>query len=628
MATDVHAAVESQSGTQAPLVVNDMVIEVATANGSGSASANMVLTRAIFQMGVPVSAKNIFPSNIQGLPTWFVIRANGKGWTAYRENTDLMVCMNKKSVEQDLANLRPGVTVVMNEDLKGFVQRDDLHVVAAPFAKLVKPLTREVPKLGRLMINMMYVGVVAWLLDIELDEVDRAIDKQFSRKPKAADLNKQVARAGYDWAGENTQRLSPHRIERMSGMTEGKILIDGNTACALGAIWGGCSVIAWYPITPSSSLAESAIDYMKELRHDPETGKATYAIIQAEDELASIGIVAGAGWAGARAMTATSGPGISLMSEIAGLCYFAEIPAVIVDVQRLGPSTGLPTRTSQGDILKAFYLSHGDCKHLLLIPGSMHEAFHFTCEAFNLAERYQTLVFVMTDLDMGMNQWMSEPFTAPTEPINRGKVLTEQDVEQLENFARYRDVDGDGIAYRTLPGTEHPNAAYFTRGTGHTDRATYSEDPRHWVENLDRLSRKFETAHMEMPTPVVHTMDGATFGIIAYGTSDAAVLEAMETLDREYGLSANYLRIRALPPHDDVYAFLEDHPIVYIVDQNRDGQMATVLKTFRPDLAYKMYYVRHYNGLPITSRVVVEKIVAFELGPEPQPMEQPQEERV
>ena len=420
-----------------------MVITIATSNGTGSQSANLILLRTLFNMGVPVGGKNMFPSNIQGLPTWFTIRANGDGWTCRRAGTDVFVAMNPESVRDDLRELRPGSILILNEDMKSFMNRDDLITYVVPFSKLIVPICPD-GRLRRLVVNMMYVGVVGWLLSLDLEEIKKSILRQFNNKVKAAELNTTAMVGGYQWAAENLQRQELYKIERMTGQTEGKIIIEGNQAAALGLLYGGVSVLAWYPITPSSSVCENLISLLGKYRTDAD-GKATYAVVQAEDELASIGMVVGAGWAGARAVTATSGPGISLMSEFAGLSYFAEVPAVIVDVQRMGPSTGLPTRTCQGDVLKAYNLSHGDCRHILLIPGNVEECYEFGVEVLNLAERFQTLVFLMLDLDLGMNNWMTEPFKAPTAPLDRGKVLDAEGLEQVQEFARYRDVDGDGF---------------------------------------------------------------------------------------------------------------------------------------------------------------------------------------
>lgn len=588
--------------------INDMVISIATSNGTGSQSANNILMRTIFNMGVPVGGKNLFPSNIQGLPTWFDIRVNKDDFTSRRAGVDLMVCMNPESVRDDIAALRPGAILLINEDMKAFINRDDLIIYVVPFSKLVIPVCPD-GRLRRLVINMMYVGTVAWLLHMDIQEVKNAIQKQFGRKPAALELNENAAVAGYDWAEENLDRQDLFAIERMTGKAENKVIMDGNMAAALGLLYGGVSVLSWYPITPSSSVCENLINFLGKYRHEAD-GKATYAVVQAEDELAAIGMVVGAGWAGARAVTATSGPGISLMAEFAGLSYFAEIPSVIVDVQRMGPSTGLPTRTCQGDIAKAYYLSHGDCKHVLLIPGTVQEIFEFGIDVLNLAERLQTLVFLMLDLDLGMNNYMVDPLVLPEKPLDRGKVLDAEALEKVEEFARYRDVDGDGIPYRTLPGTPHPKAAFFTRGTGHTDRATYSEKPEDWQNNMDRLARKFTTARTLVPQPVVEKVDGAEVAIIAYGSSHAPVEEARIRLENEHGIKTNYLRIRALPSSDLVKEFIQQYDRVLLVEQNRDAQMAGILRADYPELASRIHSVLHYNGLPLDAETVVNGILS------------------
>ena len=613
MASDTGTAVLEQPARRQIVKINDVIIEVATMNGSGSQSANLVLARAIFQMGVPVGAKNTFPSNIQGLPTWFTIRANKEGWVGRGRHVDVLVAMNPDSVDDDLAGLGPGASVIIRDDLEAHVTRTDLNVIAVPFAQLVKEAC-EIARLRRLVVNMMYVGVLAHLLQIEIEEVYAALEKQFGRKPKALEINRGAVDHAWRWAKERLEPLSTLRIERMEA-TEGKVLIEGNRAAALGAIWGGVTVASWYPITPSSSVTETLTEHMTQLRRDPQSGKATFAIIQAEDELAAISMAVGAGWAGARSMTSTSGPGISLMAEQAGLAYFAEIPLVIVDVQRMGPSTGLPTRTCQGDILKTYYLSHGDCKHLLLIPGSMQECFDFACESFNIAERFQTLVFLMSELDLGMNLWMSDPLEAPSKPIDRGKVLSAEQVERMGGFKRYEDVDGDGIAYRTLPGTDNPKAAYFTRGTGHTEAATYSEKPEDWLRNIDRLAKKFETARKELPPPAIHPGHGARFGVIAYGSSDPAMLEALHLFEKEHGYRPDYLRIRALPPHAQVLDFIENHETVYVVEQNRDSQMASVLRAEWPAVASRLRSALHYGGMAIDAVSIVDLILDQEGAP-------------
>ncbi|MCX7624916.1 MAG: 2-oxoacid:acceptor oxidoreductase subunit alpha [Candidatus Sumerlaeaceae bacterium] len=593
------------------LRINDVVISVATSNGTGSISANLVLTRAIFQMGIPVGAKNLFPSNIQGLPTWFTIRANEHGWLGRRADVDLLVAMNRESVAADLAALPSGAVVVLHADLSDALQRDDLVVYHVPFSQLVEKVCAE-PKLRRLVVNMVYVGVTGWLLGIEMQEILHAITRQFTGRPKAIEINQAAAKLGFEWAGEKLTRQERFRLERRD-LTQGKILIEGNVASAIGLMYGGLQVFAWYPITPSSSLAEALSDLMSQWRRDAETGKATYAILQAEDELAAIGVVVGAGWAGARAATATSGPGLSLMAEIVGLAYFAEIPAVIIDVQRVGPSTGLPTRTSQGDMLKAYYLSHGDCKHVLLIPANPREAFEFSYQALDLAQRLQAPVFVMSDLDLGMNYWMSDSFQPPSKPLDRGKVLSAAQLEQITDFARYRDVDGDGIPYRTLPGTRHPKAPFFTQGAGHDDRARRSEKPQDWAGNLERLALKHSTARSLVPEPIVQFAPLPTRrAVIAYGSSDLPTQEALHHLLTLHECPLNYLRLRALPASEKAIEFIENHERVYIVEQNRDGQVACILRAEFPHVADRLYSILHFNGLPLDAETIVKQVLELE----------------
>lgn len=598
-----------QAGASNPKI-NDIVIQIATSNGSGSQSSNSVLLKSIFQMGVPVSGKNLFPSNIQGLPTWYTIRANKDGWIANRKEVDFLVAMNSESIVEDLRSLRPNATVVLNSELQQHLTRKDLQVHIVPFNEIVVGVCPEV-KLRKLVTNMIYVGVVGFLLSMDLEEIKKAIAKQFKSKAKAAELNTNAAVAGYNWASEhliNDRRFSIQRMEKPAD----RIMIEGNAATALGLMYGGVTVVGWYPITPSSSVCENLIDLLGKYRNDPATGKATYAVVQGEDEIASIGYVVGAGWAGARAATATSGPGISLMGEFAGLAYFAEIPAVIVDVQRMGPSTGLPTRTCQGDIAKAYYLSHGDCKHLLLIPGNAAECYEFGTLSFDVAERFQTLVFVMTDLDLGMNNWMSPAFKPPTQDMDRGKVLSAEDLERVKKFERYRDIDGDGIPYRTIPGTKHPLAAYFTRGTGHTAAATYSEKPEDWQANIDRLAKKFNTAREKLPQPILEINSKGDIGVIAYGSSDPAIKESAAQLKNEAGISIDYLRVRALPAADAVRKFIESHRVVYLVEQNRDAQMACILRGEYPELAPKIKSVLHYDGMALDAQTVTDAILKWE----------------
>jgi 2-oxoglutarate ferredoxin oxidoreductase subunit alpha len=590
-------------------VVNDVSLQVATVNGSGSQSANTVLLRAIFQMGVPVSGKNLFPSNIAGLPTWYTIRANKDGWVGRKKEIDVLVAMNQESAKEDVANLRPGSAVIYDEPLGLATQRSDLAFYPVPFDKVVHSITSDA-KTKKLLRNMAYVGVVAQLFELEMPEVERAIGKHFAKKAKALELNLAAARAGFEFSRTQLQKKDPFVVQRMDA-NQGKIIIDGNSAAALGAMFGGVSVVTWYPITPSSSLVESLIAYMKKYRVGSD-GKATFAIVQAEDELAAVGMVIGAGWAGARAMTATAGPGLSLMSEFVGLGYFAEVPAVIWDVQRVGPSTGLPTRTSQGDLLAAAFLSHGDTKHLVLLPATVEECFHFGWEAFDIAEHFQTPVFVLSDLDLGMNNWMSAPFSYPEQPIRRGKVLSKEDLDRLGGFERYRDVDGDGIGYRTLPGTDHPAAAYFTRGTGHNEKAQYSERSEDWERNLARLVRKLDNARSALPAPVWEGQ-GAPVGIIAYGSSHHAVVESRDQLRREKGIEADYLRVRAYPFSRDVEAFLKSHERTYVVEQNRDGQLAALVRLdIAAELVPRLRSVAHIPGLPLDARSITEEISARE----------------
>src|SRR5690242_6580680 len=520
---------EPLSGQSDHSVINDFSIQVATVNGSGSQTANTVLMRAIFQMGIPVSGKNMFPSNIAGLPTWFTIRASKHGYIGRRKEIDFLVAMNPETAREDVLKLDPGGAVVYDEPLKLNELRTDLHFYPVPFDKLVAPVCPE-PKLRKLVRNMIYDGVVAQLLSIDMQEIRKALVKQFGpKKAKAAELNWGACQAGFEFATNTFAKTDPCRVERMNE-TAGKIIIDGNAACALGAMFAGCTVVTWYPITPSSSLVETMIGYMRRFRHDPETGKANYAIVQAEDEIASIGMALGAGWAGARSMTATAGPGISLMSEFIGLGYYAEVPTVIYDVERVGPSTGLPTRTQQGDLLSTALLSHGDTKHPMFFPCSPEECFTMSMDAFNFAEKFQTPTFVMTDLDLGMKNWMSDPFPYPEAPIERGKVLSADDVKRLGGFSRYKDVDGDGVGYRTLPGTDAPNASYFTRGSGHNDKAQYTEREDDYINNMDRLAHKFEVMRKHVPEPVVHIKENARIGFIYCGTSDYAVRESCDQL--------------------------------------------------------------------------------------------------
>jgi 2-oxoglutarate ferredoxin oxidoreductase subunit alpha len=615
MATTDVVPRESAGGMGKRRIVNDMSIQVATVNGSGSQSSNTVLLRSIFQMGVPVSGKNMFPSNIAGLPTWYTIRANKNGYIGRKKEIDFLVAMNPETAQEDTMSLAPGASVLYDEPLALHKLRNDLIFYAVPYDKIVAQVCPEA-KLRKLVKNMVYVGVVANLLTIDMAEIEKAIRKQFAKKVKAANLNLAAAQAGFEYAKANLEKRGAFYIERMD-KTTGKIIIDGNSAAALGCMFAGCTVVTWYPITPSSSLVETMIDYMKEYRIGPD-GKATFAIVQAEDELAAIGMVIGAGWAGARSMTATAGPGISLMAEFAGLAYYVEVPGVIWDIQRVGPSTGLPTRTSQGDILSTAFLSHGDTKNIMLIPCSVEECFTMATEAFNLAEQFQTLVFVMSDLDLGMNNWMADPFPYPTTPIKRGKVLSKEDLDRLGGFARYKDVDGDGIGYRTLPGTPHSAAAYFARGSGHNEKAQYSERADDFENNMERLNRKFETARSFVPRPEITKGNSAggqkvNIGIIGYGTSHWGITESRDQLRDEYAIETDYLRLRAYPFTREVHEFIEQHEHVYIVEQNRDAQMLSLLKLdLKPELTTRLRSIAHITGLPLDARSITDELTSME----------------
>lgn len=586
-------------------IVNDFSIIVATVNGSGSQSANSVLLKSIYGMGVPVSGKNLFPSNISGLPTWFTIRASKDGYVARKRQSEVLVALNPETAREDILALPKGGAAIYEENLNLKQYREDVVSYPVPFDKITNGICPEA-KLRKLVKNMVYVGVVAQLLAIDIAEVERSVQKQFSHKRKVFDLNFGAVKAGWEYAQTTFTKQDPFFIERMN-KTAGKIIIDGNAACAMGAVFGGVTVVAWYPITPSTSVIESTTEMLKELRVTPE-GKATFAVVQAEDELAAIGMVLGAGWAGARSMTSTSGPGISLMAEFTGLGYYAELPGVIFDVERSGPSTGMPTRTQQADLLSTAFLSHGDTKHPILLPGNVKECFEFGCAAFDLAERLQTPVFVFTDLDLGMNNWMSDPFDYPEKPIDRGKVLTAEELDKLGSFARYRDVDGDAIGWRTIPGTMHPKAAYFTRGSGHNDAAGYTERPNEYQAVMDRLTRKFETARTLVPAPVVYRDGKSKIGFLAFGTTDFAMRESLDQIEKENGLSVDYMRIRSFPFTHEIHDFVASHERVYVVEQNRDAQMASLLKLDLPaDQVVKLRSILHYNGLPIDAQSITDE---------------------
>lgn len=593
-------------------VFNDFSIHIATVNGSGSQTANSVLLRAIFQMGIPVTGKNLFPSNIAGLPTWFTIRVSKDGYIARRRHNDILVVMNPETAAEDVDAMGPGSLIVANDSIKLPEIPADRFVYRVPMVKLMESITTDV-KLRRLVVNMLYLGALAELLGIEEKEIDAALTGQLGRKPKALALNLSAVHASMLYAREHFDQNHPYRIARMNS-TEGKILIDGNTAAALGAMFAGVTVVSWYPITPSSSLVEALIGFLEQHRRDPITGKATFAVVQAEDEIAAIGMVLGAGWAGARAMTATSGPGISLMGEFAGYGYYAEIPGVIFDIQRVGPSTGLPTRTAQADLDFVANISHGDTQFPVLLPGTVEECYEFAQAAFDLAERLQMPIFVLSDLDLGMNNWMSDPFEYPSKELDRGKVLDDEALAKVTKFERYRDVDGDGIPYRTLPGTRDWKGAYFTRGSGHDEAARYTESPEAYVRGLDRLKKKYDTARNLVPMPELLETPGAEVGIIAFGSSHGAVLEARDQLLKA-GCATSYLRVRALPFHESVAAFVRKHPRVYVVEQNRDGQLGDRVRLEVPERAASIKSVLHYLGLPLDAASVTEGVLAHEKPP-------------
>jgi 2-oxoglutarate ferredoxin oxidoreductase subunit alpha len=606
--TDV-AVQESAAPSRTQRIVNDFAIQVATVNGSGSQTANLVLLRSIFQMGVPVSGKNMFPSNIAGLPTWYTIRASAKGYIGRKKEVDFLVAMNPETAKEDVLTLPPGAAAVYDEPLKLKDLRSDVIFYPVPFDKIITTITHDA-KLRRLVRNMIYDGVLSRLLSVDMGQMEKALRKQLGKKEKAIQLNLGALKAGYDYAEANLPKQDPFVIEPMN-KTQGMILIEGNAAAAIGCMMAGVTFVGWYPITPSSSLCESLIDYLKKYRKDPETGKATYAVIQAEDEIAALGMVIGAGWMGARSMTSTAGPGMSLMAEFTGLGYYAEVPAVIFDIQRCGPSTGLPTRTGQQDILSTAFLSHGDTKHPMLLPASVAECYSMAMDAFDLAERLQTPVFVMSDLDLGMNTWMAQPFEYPSKPLDRGKRLDAETLKRIGEFGRYRDVDSDGIPYRTVPGDGMP--AYFTRGSGHNEKAQYSERADDYANNLDRLARKFDTAKKMVPKPQVDQRQRGGIGLIGYGTSHWAIVESRDQLKNEQALDTSYLRLLAYPFSAEVMDFIDRCDRVYVVEQNRDGQMFSLLgMECSPQQFAKLRSIRHYVGLPIDGRSVTTELMKQE----------------
>ncbi len=589
--------------------INDFVVKFANVNGSGSASANELFARAILRMGVPVSPRNIFPSNIQGLPTWYEVRVNENGYQGRRGGVDLMVAMNPQTWDDDLKEIEAGGYVFYDntKPLPKARLRDDIHVIGMPLTEICNATYTD-PRQRQLFKNIIYVGALSALLEIDPNEIERLFSEQYKGKEVLLQSNVKALRLGRDYALGNLSCPLGLRIQRADAVGN-KVFLDGNNAAALGAVYGGATVCAWYPITPSSSLAEAFIKHCQQYRIDPATGKQKFAVVQAEDELASIGIVIGAGWNGARAFTATSGPGISLMSEFIGLAYFAEIPAVIIDVQRGGPSTGMPTRTQQSDLLACAYASHGDTKHVLLFPEDPRECFEFSAKAFELADRLQTPIFVMTDLDIGMNTRLCEPLQWDDKHVyDRGKVMTYAELQAGKDFGRYNDVDGDGIAYRTYPGTHPTRGGYFTRGTTKDRYARYSETGPDYVYNVQRLLRKFETAKKYVPVPLLYPAEKpARFGAIFYGSTSPAMQEALDVLASR-GIHVNALRVRGFPFQDEIADFVASHPWVFVIEQNRDAQLKTLLVNEAKINQTRLLSVLHYDGTPITARFIVEQI--------------------
>ena len=590
-------------------IVNDFSITVGTKNGSGSSTANNTILRSIFKMGIPVSGKNLFPSNIQGLPTWYTIRVNKDGFIARKETSDIVIAMNPDSFAKDLASVTPGGAFFYADDIKQPITRVDIAIYPMPVKSIVKNDPNVPTDFRELVGNMVYVGVLAQIIGMDMEAIRAALTFHFKGKQKPIDMNLNAVKAGAEWAATNIEKKDPFYLEHMN-KTEGMIMADGNTAAALGSIFGGVQFAGWYPITPATSLAEALNDYLPVLRKR-EDGKHTYAIVQAEDELAALGMAIGAGWSGLRAMTSTSGPGLSLMTEFAGLAYYAEVPVVIWDVQRIGPSTGLPTRTSQGDLSFTYFIGHGDSHSVILLPGDVHECFEFGWKAFDVAERIQTPVFVLSDLDMGMNQWIIKPFQYPEAPMDRGKVLWEKDLEEIKgNWGRYLDVDGDALPYRTFPGNKHPLSSYFTRGTGHDEYAKYTEDSAMYMKNMERLARKQVTAKQYVPAPVLHSNKKASVGIIAYGSTENAIFEAQAQLSAEHNLESELLRIRAIPFTKEVDEFIQRYDQIFVVEMNRDAQMLQILYTEYPQYAMKFKSVAYHDGLPAAAKWVREGILA------------------
>ena len=584
-------------------IANDFTINIATANGTGSQSANLILLQSLFDMGVPVSGKNLFPSNISGLPTWYIVRLSDRGYQAPGDRTHIQILVNKATWEEDLAALEPGSVVVWNMDSKMPVEREDIISYPVPMTKLARSLN---PKLSKLVTNIVYVGVLAELLGITDEALNKAVAGQFKGKTSAIELNINALELGRNYAKENFTKTDPYVVEPRA-VDKKRFFMEGNEAAALGCIFGGVQLLAWYPITPSSSLAEGIIAYIPRLRTNDE-GEATCAVIQAEDELAAAGMVLGAGWAGGRGMTATSGPGISLMQEFIGLAYFAEIPSVFWDVNRVGPSTGLPTRTQQSDISMLYEGSHGDTQHIVVIPGTVEECFEFGWRAFDYSERYQTPVFGLSDLDLGMNRWACEGFEYPDEPMDRGKTIREQEVfEAMENFGRYRDLDGDGIPYRTLPGSGMAPILY--RGTGHNPDGIYSEKPHDYFALMKRLKEKIDGSRDNLPAPILNENEEGDIGVIYYGSMENSIQEIDDLLE-ETGLKVSQCRVRALPLHSEVEAFIRRHKQTIVLEINRDAQLWGIMRRELPnDIVGRVHSVAYSDGMPPRARIYSDLIL-------------------
>lgn len=590
--------------------VNNFTLTVATKNGSGSQTSNQTLLRALFKTGLPVSGKNLFPSNISGQPTWYTIRTNEKGFVSYKSTPDILIAMNRQSFKEDIQKIQTGGVLLYADHLAKEIDRQDIFSYPMPVKKLSSEI--EIPtKLKDYVSNMVYVGIFCSIFNLEMKSVEDALAFHFSDKKEAFELNFGMVKVAFEYAEKNIKKIDPFYIEKRD-ITSGKVLIEGNEAASLGSIFGGFQFASWYPITPATSMPESLTRYAPVFRKPVENNKNTFAIVQAEDELASIGMAIGAGWGGLRSLTATSGPGISLMSEFIGLAYFAEIPVVIWDVQRVGPSTGLPTRTAQGDINLCYFCGHGDSQHPILLPGTINEIFDFGKISLDMAEYLQTPVFVLIDKDMGMNQWMAEQFEMSDEPLNRGKVLWEEDLEQFNGFyERYKDYDGDNIPYRTLMGNRNEKSAYFTRGTGHDEAAELSEEPEIWVENLERLKAKLNNAKEMAPAPIISEMDNADIGIIAFGSTHQAIPEVQELL-LDDGIKSNYLRVRSIPFDDSVNQFLEKNKRVYIIENNRDGQVKDLLLLEYPQFYEKIKSIAKVDGLPLIASWISDSILEME----------------